>query len=461
MNVKFSLTCAVVFAVGTLLFSGNAFGQFAGEVKVSNVIEGGTGGVSTARCGSNIVVGFGDVESGKPNSFDGFAYSQNGGGTFTDGGTLPVPPEGPLASGPNSLGAVGRGNPSVACSSPSHFYYASFYSSTDPICFFPACPAISVSASADGGKTWGLPVVVATNTADTHDLLSPSLAVDPTDLSRLFVAYIDDNFSPPFDFDFNDCQGAFLLMDVMELRLGISTDGGKTWTTSFVDHACDSSTNPDHQGVLSTPNVVVSPGGKVYLTYEFLSSSPLPNEIRFTRSLDQGKTFTTAISVSKDAINNALPQVAVDRTTSTHRGEIYLTWSGTPTGTYTDVLVSDSVNFGLSFSFPRPISPAPAAGSGRFQTNPVIAVDNDGQVVDCFHSTPSNVPTGTSVYSYNCATSFNHAASWTAQRLATFAPVGLDAVTSDFLLHTDGFFTAFELTSAGQRHVVSEKSDLI
>jgi hypothetical protein len=87
-------------------------------------------------------------------------------------------------------------------------------------------------------------------------------------------------------------------------------------------------------------------------------------------------------------------------------------------------------------------------------------VDNDGQVVDCFYTTPTNSPTSSSVYSYNCATSFNHAASWATQRLASSAPVGLDAVTSDFLLRNDGFFTAFELTSAGQRHVVGEKSDL-
>jgi hypothetical protein len=463
MNVKGVFACAVVLATGTLLFSGSAFGQFGGQVKVSNTIPTPVSGVSSARCGGTIVVGFGDSEPpqspAQSSTFDGFAYSQNGGATFTDGGTLPVPPPGPQSFGPNSLGA-GLGNPSLGCSSPTHFYYASTYKSTDPICAFPECPSISVSASADGGKTWGLPVVVATGTGDTHSLLFPSLAVDPTSLARLYVAYIDDNEPGPLDFAFADCGGA---NRVTEVRMGVSTDGGKTWTTNVVDHACDLSTNPDHQGLLDAPNTVVSPGGKVYVTYEFhpQSSSPLPNEIRFTRSLDQGKTFTTAINVSKDAINNALPQLAVDRTTSTHRGEIYLTWSGTPTGTYTDVLVSDSLNFGLSFSFPRPISPAPTAGNGqRFQTNPVIAVDNDGQVVDCFYSTPSNVPTGSSVYSYNCATSFNHAASWTAQRLATSAPVGFDAVTSEFLLHVDGFLTAFELTSAGQNHMVGEKSDL-
>jgi hypothetical protein len=450
--VKFVVVCA-----GALLLTGSAFGQFASQVKVSNAVEESFFGVSTARCGNNIVVGFGDAESGQTDSFEGFAYSLDGGKTFTDGGTLPVPPPGPQAIGSNRLG---EGNPSVACSSSSHFYYASDYLSSDPICRgFQSCPAITVSTSTNGGKTWGLPVVVATGPGDTHDLLSPSLAVDPTRLSRLYVAYLDNNFAGPVDFGFDDCSGT---PSVIELRMGISTDGGKTWTTNVVDHACGISTDQEHQGLLATPNVLVSPGGKVYLTYEFHpqgSPVPVPNEIRFTRSLDAGTSFSPPITVSKDAIDNGLPQLGVDRTVSRHRGEIYLTWSGAPTGTYTDVLVSDSVNFGVSFSFPRPISPAPAAGTGRFQTNPVITVDSDGQVVDCYYSTPSNKPASSSTYSYNCAESFNHAASWVSQRLANSAPVGFDAVTSDFLLHNDGFFTAFELQSSGHRYVFGEKSD--
>jgi hypothetical protein len=64
------------------------------------------------------------------------------------------------------------------------------------------------------------------------------------------------------------------------------------------------------------------------------------------------------------------------------------------------------------------------------------------------------------VYSYNCATSLNQGIAWQVTPIVTAAPVGYDAVAADFLLQNDGFFTAFELTSAGQRHVVGEKSDL-
>jgi hypothetical protein len=261
------------------------------------------------------------------------------------------------------------------------------------------------------------------------------------------------------------------------LEVVTSADGGKTWNgrpnpaesgrftnVSQPDHTCNyPGLDARHTGVLAAPFVLVSPGGKVYVAYEFVAvnfnGAAVPNEIRFTRSLDAGKTYSAPITVSKDAINNALPELAVDRTAMRSRGTVYLTWSGTPTGTHTDVLVSDSVNFGASFSFPRPISPAPAAGAGRFQTNPVIAVDNDGFVADCFYETPHNAPTSSSVYSYNCAGSFNHGASWQQQSIAASVPPGFDAATTDFLLHIDGFFSPYEISSSGNRSVVGRTGD--
>ncbi len=470
MKVKAVLGCAAVLAVGVLLLAGNARAQWTGSVKVSGIVEPSQGnqnegGVTAARCGNNVVVGFGDSETGNNVSFDGYAISSNGGATFRDLGVLPVSAQsgdfGRDNLGDRAFGTSSANHSlSLACANSNVFYYASeFLSNNTPdLCpGFPICSAISVSISRDGGATWSLPVVAAAGSIDTHALSTPSVAVDPTNSERVYVAYLLSNATqgelPP------DCQSE----TATEVRLAISADGGKIWTDELVDHACDLTQISRNYGTLASPKVLISPGGKVYMTYEFLADQNgpgtpvVPNEIRFTRSLNDGATFSTPIVVSKDAISNGLPQIAVDRTSSTHI--IYLTWSGSPTGTYTDVLVSDSLNYGLSFSFPRPISAAPAAGTGRFQTSPVLAVDNDRQVAVCFYATPSNTPTSTSVYSYSCATSFNRAASWTVQRLASSAPVGYDAVTSDFLLHNDGFFTAFDLQVSGQRHVVGEKSD--
>src|SRR6267378_1018336 len=136
MNGRFVLKCVAVCAASTLGFAGSASAQFGPQVKVSNVIEGGVGGVSAARCGNTIVVGFADAEPNRPNTFDGFAVSKNGGASFTDGGTLPVPPSNDF--GINVLGSnfdnpLGQSNPSVACANSNLFYYASVYSPTGGI----------------------------------------------------------------------------------------------------------------------------------------------------------------------------------------------------------------------------------------------------------------------------------------------------------------------------------------
>jgi hypothetical protein len=458
MNGKLSLNVVAVIVVSTLLLAVSASAQFTSPVQVSNAIEGGVGGVSTARCGTSVVVGFADAESTRPNSYDGVAASTNGGLTFTDRGTLPVPPPndfGPYILGSNFSDPNGPSNPSVACANSNVFYYASVYSTSGNECSNQGggCTAISISTSTNGGTSWGLPVIASTQGRDVFNFVSPSLAVDPTDPMRLYLAYTEFDNGSNF---FHDC-----FLEAYSLVIVHSSDGGKTWTIPLrVDHACpDGADNPALTGKLASPNIAVSPGGKIYVVDEFVGQSGNPNAIHFVRSLDHGDSFSAPLTVSNHAASNALPQLAVDRTGLSSRGEIYLTWSGAPTGTYTDILVSDSVNFGLSFSFPRPISAAPAAGVGRFQTNPVLAVDNDGQVVDCYYSTANNLPTSSSVYSYKCAESFNRGASWAVQGLTISAPVGYDAVTNDFLLHNDGFFTALEMPASGQRHVVGEKSD--
>lgn len=476
MIVRLVLTFLAVYLGNALLVAGSACAQTSGLIKVSDAIEAPnspfTGGVSAARCGTNIVVGFGDQERSTPNSFAGYAVSGNNGTTFTDRGVLPVFTDSSAGLGPDELGAdvgfpANNGEypaaitPSVACVNSSLFYYASVYTdrrNTSSTCVTgPVCSAISLSISKNGGATWSLPTLVATASGDIHDLVFPSMSVDPSNPQRLYVAYLNHNFAPPYDSGFLCGAG-----DRYEMRLASSMDAGKTWADNVVDYGC---TDPDVSaeifGEITSPSIAVSPDGKVYVAYQFIpqGSPGQLNQIRFSRSLDHGQTFSAPLKISA-ALGNSTPKLAVDRTHSRHRGEIYVTWSGKPTGTYTDVMVSDSLNAGLSFSFPRPISATPAVGTGRFQSNPVVAVDNDGQAAVCFYNAASNQPTSSSVYSYGCATTFNHAATWQVQRVVSSAPVGYDALSTDFLLHTDGFFTTFELQANGQKHLVGKKTDL-
>lgn len=442
-------------AAGILLLAGSASAQWTPAIKVSDAVEGGVGGVSAASCANTIVVGFADAESNNPNSFDGFAVSRNGGASFTDGGTLPVHPAdetGPYILGTDSSNPIGASNPSVACANANLFYYASVYTPSGDGCGVgtPGCTAISVSTSTNGGTKWSVPAIASLQGHDIFTFVSPTMAVDPTNPKHLYVAYIEADISNNF---FHDCDVTTYATDVVQ-----SLDGGMTWVGPMrVDHACDQvGTDPVLTGTLAAPNIIVSPEGNVYLANEFVGQSGNSNAIHFLRSTDHGNTFSAPLVVSKDAINGALPQLAVDRTTSSFRGTVYLTWSGKPRGTTTEVLMSDSLNHGASFSFPRSVR----STSQGTQINPVVAVDNDGQVADCYYVASTNTPTSTTNYFYNCLTSFNHAATWAGyQKLVPIAPPGFDALTSDFVLQNDGFFTAFEVNSSGQRRVVGSKSD--
>jgi len=446
--------CAV-----SLLLPGPASAQWSAPASVGVMegvpIAGLSPSVSAAACGKSVVVGFTDVEPNSNNSRDGYAVSSDAGVTFRDLGVLPASTAN-AGFGPDAL----TGQVSLACANSQLFYYASTFMPDQPDTFpcDPICFAVSVSISKDGGVTWELPVMAARASFDTHSIFSPSIAVDPTSLPRIYVAYLDTNDISPFDFSFPECDSTG---GVTELRLARSIDGGKTWATAPIDHACGLSTDSEVEGALESPNVIISPGGKVYIAYEFHPfgglAIPGSNEIRFTRSVNQGQTFSTSFVVSKDAIDNAHPHLAVDRTSSSFRGAIYLAWSGMPRGTTTEALMSDSLNQGVSFSFPRSVR-STSAGT---QLSPVVAVDNDGQVATCYYVTGTNTPSSTSSYFYNCLTSFNHAATWASyQKLATSTPPGFNALTSDFLLTHDGFFTAFGAqNSSGQIRVVGSRSD--
>src|SRR5439155_11196759 len=115
---------------------------------------------STAWCGNNVVVGFNDsgslpesVAAGGGSimglSFNGLARSADQGRTFQDLGFL-----NPGSDPSNFL----LGDPVLACTDASTFYYASILQNG----FFPVInSAVSISKSTDGGATFGSPVAAA------------------------------------------------------------------------------------------------------------------------------------------------------------------------------------------------------------------------------------------------------------------------------------------------------------
>ena len=226
---------------------------------------------STAWCGNIVVVGYNDSGSLFETlvfgvgglSFNGVARSIDRGRTFTDLLFLdPGPPT-------NFLG----GDPVVACTGPTTFYYSSLLSQ-------PAASGISVSKSSNGGLTYGLPVAAALKAAPAHFLDKSWMAVDPTNANRLFVTYTD--------FDNSGTSAGCPGVGRVAIEIVRSVDGGATWgAPQVIDEVCRSAalSFPFVQG----SQVAVGPDGEVYVVWERYDdfnpatfNDPLDREIRST-----------------------------------------------------------------------------------------------------------------------------------------------------------------------------------
>jgi hypothetical protein len=174
---------------------------------------------SSAWCGNSVVVGYNDsgafartagVNFNGAWSFSSVSYSQDRGATFTEAGYL--------NPGSNPVNFL-AGDPVVACTSPSQFYYSSIYSSGQDAAgnFF---NGVAVNSSSDGGKTWGPPVAAVAKDF-SHTIDKPWIAADPTNANRLFVTYTDFDFS-----------GLICANDIRyAIELVVSGDGGATWSS--------------------------------------------------------------------------------------------------------------------------------------------------------------------------------------------------------------------------------------
>jgi hypothetical protein len=443
---------------------------------------------SSAWCGNTIVAGYNDsgafLRTAGVNflgawSFSSASYSHDGGRTFVDIGFLNPGPTGPTANSFNFI----AGDPVVACTSPSQFYYTSIFASGQDSGgnFF---NGVAINTSSNGGQTWSAPVAAVAKDL-SHSIDKPWLAGDPTNVNRLYVTYTDFDFSFP-------ATGTCANDSRIAIELVASNDGGNTWgAPAVIDEECGASLN----GVQGS-NVLVGPDGKVYVAFEFFPVTP-DNEIHIRMSADHGKTFGAPVVITNAVVpngaggllqggfrNNEFPQLAVDRTNKSSRGTLYVAWSdgrnnqvvdiSSSTGTYAypDILVAKSTDSGQTFSSPMTVSPTPADfdGAGRDQFFPGVAVDMDGEVGVCYYDRREE--SDNSAIDRYCSVSRNHGASWDEQRVSfsEWLPLhnadGLintlyigdyDALTSDFLLGSDGFFGTFEIQTNGNPDVFARK----
>ena len=423
---------------------------------------------STAWCGNNVVVGFNDSGSLPQTlfggtgglAFSGVAHSHNRGASFKDGG--PIPP------GANPANFT-EGDPQVACTNSSDFYYAQLFATADssgnPI------SSLAFSKSTDGGVTWSDPVAALNKDGFTHGIDKEWLSVDPSNPKRLYLSYTD------FDSTFNNpaCPNDFRTA----IEVVSSKDGGTTWgTPKVIDTICGGS------DAVQGSHVVVGSTGQVNVAWAHFTNFPIgARELRFTSFAPNSSP--TGFSVVDGVVGGGDTfflqggfrdflglDMNVDRSGGPSDGTIYVTWDdgrdksipdvASQTGSYSfdDVLLRFSNDGGASWGF-APIKVnsdrQPRVGFGHDHYQPGIAIDSTGKVGACWYDR-RNDNENFAVERF-CGTSTNGFA-WTNSKVSSpaFAPVhgidmfingvymgDYDGVASDFTKTNPGFIGSYEV----------------
>lgn len=226
----------------------------------------------------------------------------------------------------------------------------------------------------DGGKTW-----------KTVPTPNPSNLVQGDDI----VVFSNDGIAYHVHLSFDGIRQARPVRAENGMIVNVSKDGGNTWSngTAAVNHVNTVTPFEDKPGMV----VDNAPGsrskGNVYLAWTrfdvYGSTNPEHRtHIFFTRSTDQGQTFSMPFRISDtsgdcvdsdNTVEGAVPAVGP-------KGEVYVVWAG-PLG----LVFDKSLDGGLTFGKDRVISDMPGGwdfsvdGLTRANGMPVTGVDlSDG-----------------------------------------------------------------------------------
>jgi hypothetical protein len=300
--------------------------------------------VSIASYGNYVAAAWNDgigVYDSPQTDTQGFGYSIDGGLTWVDGG---IPPTANVG--------VWNSDPVVVVNEKTGAFY---YAALCDLSISENGVGVVKGTFCGGTFSWGTPTL-ALSVDNSLALLDKSwMAVDSL-TGNLYVSC-----------SYFDVVGGQIVSD--QIRIVRSTDDGQTWSSA------QTLSNAGDAGFVQGSRPAVGPDGEVYVVWHAVGQSSGPNRnsplgrdfLRFRKSTDGGATFgseVTADSVFSNfgsgapgfdrGIGITFPGIAVDRSSGSHRGRVYLTWN-------------ESLNF-YNDLFPDPQSPAP--GSARREVEP-------------------------------------------------------------------------------------------
>jgi len=264
-----------------------------------------------------VVVGWNDSRGFVAgNTISSYAYSTNGGATFTDGGNVPLALPTDQAFGDPGVDTDEKGN----------WYYNQIYTRTagNPGPVAEQDIGVHHGHFIAGVMVWDSPVMASIGTSATGNLDKCLIGADRV-TGNVYTAYTRFTAVP-------------------QIEIARSTDKGLTWTTTLLDNT----TLPTSSKQSARP--YCGPGGEVYVVWEKGANvincpdgaGNVANpqaQIAFTRSLNFGAsydpftiigtvdlTFMAAGPGDLRERGNEFPDIAVDRSGNCFNGNIYVTW---------------------------------------------------------------------------------------------------------------------------------------
>ena len=335
--------------------------------------------------GQHVVIGFNDFRGASlnPISFSGFAYSDDGGATFKDGGQLPVTSNGQLANGtklPQVFGDpiikyVPGGN---GC----QFIYLSImvkgFRGTAPN-FTGTAQTLSIHRSSDCGHTWEGPFEVDPAT-DPTGVLSGNNARDAADKENIDI----DPDTGRVMVSWSNFTSTTVIPGGVQIRTTFSDNimagNPPVWSASVV-------VNPGATTLdtASQPAFAGNGSGNVYVVWSSSSFVSFAQNTRVATSTDNGATFSPPVTLlANDFFTNdwilgndrihSFPAIAVDNSPGPNKGNVYVVYAGNILKDGSDVYFQRSVDGGKTFSGPVPLNSRP--GADRSQWFPALAVDS-------------------------------------------------------------------------------------
>ncbi|HXZ78815.1 MAG TPA: sialidase family protein [Terriglobales bacterium] len=321
--------------------------------------------IALDKTGQHVVIGFNDFRgfSLNPLSVSGFAYSDDGGATFTDGQQLPT-------TGTTTHGQV-FGDPDVKYvpgGNGCQFIYSSIF--INPA----GQETMSIHRSTDCGHSWAGPFeVTAATTPDTPGDAADKefIAVDP-DTGRVGMSW--SNFV-------NGGAGG------VEIRFtysdNIMTATPPTWSAGVVLNSgspdFDTGSEPRFAGNGSNKVYVAWSGQSTFYTAQTKVAVSNDNGVTFGAPvlLDQSPllipTFFIDFILGNDRVHQ-FPSIAVDNSWGPHSGNVYVVYATNADLDGADVVVHRSTDGGVTWSEPTVLSSRP--GNDRAQWFPTVSVDN-------------------------------------------------------------------------------------